>query len=176
MYLLSVHTVHTCIFAYTHLTLFVPQHFFEPFTTSKIWFLAWVWSPYYYMAPLIFLHITLLFRFIHFSISFPCLLFSLPLLLHLAHDEMSPLSLSRRKSPLTKSVCLCEWKAGMCGMRLPLYVYCSARARVCKRVQHVCGLCWPAGVTDFTIVLSQQVRRWFTCQGAEGQEADTAKR
>ena len=37
-------------------------------------------------------------------------------------------------------------------------------------VQYVCGLAWPVEVTDIRIVLSQQEKRWFTCQVVEGDE------
>lgn len=87
---------------------------------------------------------------------------------------VTALPLSGRESPVTKtkSVCLCvrvDAGPGHNVMRLlvsawrrVLYVWvCSVS---------VCGPVWPVEVTDIGIVLSQQERKWFTCQGSEGQE------
>lgn len=75
------------------------------------------------------------------------------------------LPLSRRESPLTKKkkvfVCACGcW-------RVYNMIACSCVVLyIC-----VCSVCvWPVEVTDVRIVLSQQEKRWFTCQGTEGQE------
>lgn len=67
------------------------------------------WSPCWHITQLNLLHITLSFRSIQPSISPLSLLFSVLLLLHLAHDEVSPLCPWVDENPLWQKVFVCAY-------------------------------------------------------------------
>lgn len=103
-----------------------PRAYFMPLKSE-----AWRRSPRWHIAPLIPLHIAPSFRSIHPSISPLLLLLSLPLLLHLAHDEVSLLCPWVGENPSDKKCFCVRVDAGVCNVIasscVALYVIVSAQ-------------------------------------------------
>lgn len=129
-----------------------PRAYFMPLKSG-----AWRRSPGWHTAPLIPLHIAPPFRSIHpppHHHRHPATLASF-----VSWWGVTALPLSGQEFALTESVCVC-----VCSVTACSYV----ALHICVCVRCVCGTAWPTEVTDIRIVLSQQEKRWFTCQGGWG--------
>lgn len=132
-------------------------------SAPKIWCLAVVvLLVYSFTQPPTYCSIVPLHPSLHLS-SFPS-----PLLATLASFSSwwDVTSVLEWANPLWGKVFVC---ACACVGQLYISIYGGACKRAWEGTLHVWGPRWPADVTDFRIVLSQQVKRWFTCQGAKGQ-------
>lgn len=124
----------------------IPRTYFMPLKSG-----AWHWLPRWRIALPFPLHIALPFCSCFIWLMMKC--------------HRSALEWVRI---LSDKKCLC---VRVCGSRWVCDCNCWCLCgvmHVC--VKYVCGRVWPVEVTDVWIVLSQQEKRWFTCQGVEGQE------
>lgn len=140
------------------------------------------WSPCWHITQLNLLHITLSFRSIQPSISPLSLLFSVLLLLHLAHDEVSPLCPWVDENPLWQKVFVCAYGSQH---------VCNVFACSCLSLQMCMCVCVCACVCVFNMCVAYpSLQKWKTSglcchsrrrddllvRGLRDRKADTANR